>query len=245
MNMNNDNLEESFDSRARKDGDGYENQRWHENALRQAQYDMTKDAIHSHAIIPLPNCFSRCLEIGPGPGTWTQVLEDACPDAHFTLVDISSDMLEQAKENLPKGNITLVHSSADEFESSDSYDFFFSSRAIEYVEDRRKVIQKIGGMMDTGAHGAIVTKMPHYQRAKLRGREIPELHQSQIAPAVLKRYLRDAGFEICWARPATVHIPLINSAFLNRILYHILKFIPINPITNFFLESYIIIFKKV
>ena len=70
-------------------------------------------------------------------------------------------MLVQARDGLvDQANVTFVESNLLAFESSQTFDFFFSSRAIEYMSDKRVAIGKIASLLLPGAQGAIITKMP-------------------------------------------------------------------------------------
>ncbi|PSO46708.1 MAG: hypothetical protein BRC24_00580 [Parcubacteria group bacterium SW_4_46_8] len=168
----------------------------------------------------------------------------ACPNASFTLVDISEEMLEKAKQQLEGYDVNFVQSSAEDFSIEKKFDFFFSSRAIEYIENKESTLKRLLEKLDHGGHGAIITKMPHYRRAKLTGRNIPDIHQGQIAPNLLKQILKEAGCSNIRMRPATVHVPLVDTAWLNHLLFKIVKGMSLNPIVNFFVESYVITFTK-
>jgi len=224
--------------------ESYEGDRWSKNKIREAQFSMMQYVVRNHVILEDTECFSHCLEIGPGPGTWTNELMRVCPNASFTLVDISEEMLEEAKQQLEGHDVNFVHSSAEDFSIEKKFDFFFSSRAIEYIENKESTLKSLLEKLDHGGHGAIITKMPHYRRAKLTGRNIPDIHQGQIAPKPLKQILAEAGCSNIRMRPATIHVPLVDTAWLNHLLFQIVKDMPLNPIVNFFVESYIIKFSK-
>ncbi len=103
----------------------------------------------------------QVFELGPGPGTWTKELLTIAPQATYHLVDISEEMLKQAKGNL-KGfpNITFTQSDILDFVPQQQYDFFFSSRIIEYVPDKDRAIKIIASALKPGAYGYLVTKTP-------------------------------------------------------------------------------------
>lgn len=241
--MDRNTLEQLYDQRATKDGGNYEYRRWHKDPLREAQFEMMCDAISRHTMT-FDECFGAYLELGPGPGTWTNVFVDRCPNASFTLVDISEEMLALARNNVQAEDISFIHSSAEQFTSDRQFDFFFSSRAVEYVDDKASVLENIISMLANGAHGVIVTKMPHYRRARLAGRDFSDLHRGQIAPRDLRSLLHEYGCTDISMYPATTNVPIFNSARLNMVCYQCVRNIPINPITAFFSESYIVTFTK-
>lgn len=228
-----------------KFGDNYENTRWKKNAMQEAQYDMTAEMFHLH-VLPAAKGAARILEVGPGPGTWTKLLLGANPEAQYTLVDISEEMLEQAREALAgRANVTFVESDFLAFESPQPFDFFLSSRAIEYMPDKAAAASKIASLLARGARGAVITKTPKLLFNRLRGRNIADLHKWQIAPRPLAQTLKETGLRILAIYPVTATVPLFNSATLNRLAYRMLRRFPLIFPFSLFTESYGILFQKV
>ncbi len=225
-----------------KYANNYEHERWFKNDIQRAGYSMTLEAIrHSLAGID----YEDCLELGPGAGTWTEILLGLRPDARYDLVDISSAMLDLARKKLgEKANIRFIEADFLQLAPEMKYDLFFSSRAIEYLPDKAAVSGKIAGLLRPGGAGFIITKEPHYLRQKLLGRSVPELHRGQIAHNQLARMLESCGLEIIRIRPATVSVPAIKSPGLNKLAFRLLSRFPINPLSRVLSESYCIMFKK-
>jgi ubiquinone/menaquinone biosynthesis C-methylase UbiE len=225
-------------------GKNYEATRWKKTSFLAAQYRMMTDVLN-RLIIPNVRQVRRVLEVGPGPGTWTKLLLEANPTAQYTLVDISREMLAQAREALAgRANVAFVESNLLAFEAPQSFDFFFSSRAIEYMPDKSAAMRKIASLLVPGAYGAIVTKMPKPLFDRLRGRPFRALHGAQIGPTALARLLRNNGLVIERIRIATATMPLIGSAPFNEFTYRFLKHFPLFSPFTFFAESYLIIFRK-
>ena len=227
-----------------KFGSDYESARWHANPLLAAQYQMMTDALN-RLVIPIARRASRVLEVGPGPGTWTKLLLKANPGAEYTLVDISKEMLAQAREGLvAHKNVTFVESDLLAFESSQLFDFFFSSRAIEYMPDKRVAVEKIASLLVPGAQGAIVTKMPKPFFNRVHGRAVSALHTGQILPRTLVRLLERSGCVVENVRIATATLPGFGSARANGWIYKLLKYVPLFFPFTLFAESYLITFRK-
>ncbi|MFI5260371.1 MAG: class I SAM-dependent methyltransferase [Candidatus Paceibacteria bacterium] len=227
-----------------KYGSDYESARWRANAFLSAQYQMMVDVL-TRLVTPNVRQARSILEVGPGPGTWTKILLGANAEADYTLVDISKEMLGQAREGLSdRTNVLFVESDLLAFESSKEFDFFFSSRAIEYMPDKRRVCAKISSLLAPGAHGAIITKMPKSFFDWLRGRSNSGLHGAQVGPRVLIGFMRENGLVVEKKRIATTTVPLLNSAFLNTAAYRLLKHVPLFFPLSLFAESYIVIFHK-
>ncbi len=226
-----------------KFGGDYEHKRWHETKLKEVGYRQTRDAIVRHLFSRQEN-LGTILELGPGPGVWTKLLLERYPRAEITAVDISREMLERARHALSSGRVEFVESDIITFMNEKKYDLVFSSRMLEYVPDKRVFAQKVATFLAEEGRGALITKMPHYQRDKLLGRSVPEFHRGQITPDDLARQFREVGLRVEGVYPVTISVPLLQSAFMNRFMGKILCRFPMNPISAFFSESYLIVFTK-
>lgn len=223
----------------------YEQGRWFANSLSRTGYEMTLESIKYHLLkndYPVKNF----LELGPGTGTWTRLFINKYSEANFDLVDISSEMLNLAKNSLSKyhANINYFEKDFLLFKSRKKYDLFFSCRALEYLSDKELAVQKIAELLQSGGQGFIITKTPKYLRAKLLGRKISELHRGQILPRKLKKLLKKAGFKNLEIYPATMIFPLLRSAKINKLLHKIFYKHKLNCISKFFAESYCVKFTK-
>ncbi len=226
-----------------KFGGNYESARWAANSLLRAQYRMLADALRRR-VFPLIAHAARVLETGPGPGTWTKLLLEANPSARYTLVDISHEMLTRAQGALAdRTNVDFIESDLLAYESSDPYDFFFSSRAIEYMPDKAAAVRKIASLLSPGAAGAVVTKMPKPFFDRVKGRT-SALHVGQIAPKDFICLLEQADLVVERVRIATATFPGIGGARLNSFVYAILKHVPLFFPLSLFAESYLVTFRK-
>lgn len=240
--MKNEQIKEIYN---RKAGTEYEVRRWKETPLLRAGYRMTRHTIERHLLQSSSFYFTHCLEVGPGPGTWTKLFIEKFPRAHFDLIDISDQMLKQARNVLKeKENIRYIGSDFLKFEPDRQYDFFFSSRTLEYISEKPAAVNKIFELLEAGKRGFIITKTPHYTRARLRGRKFSRLHRGQVIPRDLRYLLEKRGFLDVNLYPATIHVPLINSLAVNQLFYRIFGGSRLNRVSEFFSESYCVIFRK-
>lgn len=225
-------------------GGNYESARWEASPLLAAQYRMMADALERW-VVPSIRHARHVLEVGPGPGTWTKLLLHANSEAGYTLVDISREMFAQARVGLAgRSNVSFVESDFLAFDSSQPFDFFFSSRAIEYMSDKRAVVRKIESLLAPGARGAIISKMPKPFLDRLRARGSRALHSAQMRSGMLVRLLQSRGFVIENVRIATATVPLVGSATLNSVAYRLLKHVPLVFPVTLFAESFLITFRK-
>ncbi|MBI1755191.1 glycosyltransferase [Candidatus Azambacteria bacterium] len=237
---------EHYNERARgKYGGNYEHHRWFATPVLKAGYDMTKAAIERYALKEKRISFKDCLELGPGPGTWTKVFLESHPRARFDCVDISKEMLALSQKALGafKG-VRFFESDFMDFYPGKQYDFFFSSRALEYLPDKEALFAKVASMLKQDGVGFIITKTPKYLRSSLIGRNIASLHRGQISPRAVKTILVRLGFRHIACYPVTMYIPIVKSAALNALWYRIWGGRRLNVISEFFSESYCVIFSK-
>lgn len=221
----------------------YEEARWTGTPLMRAERDMMDSVLTKH-VLPYASHLQRYLEAGPGPGTWSRYFIERYPGATFDLVDVSRAMLSMAQEKLPHDKVQFIEADFCGYVPTSSYDFFFSSRALEYFPDKVAFFASVDRALGPGGRGAIVTKMPQYGRRALLRRSSSAFHAGQIGPSYLHKLLRDAGFEHIRFYPAITIVPLLRQPILNRVLYSILSRLPMNPVTAFFCESYLVTFQK-
>lgn len=245
MQSHSKNIKDFYNTEAQeKFGHDYETNRWFKGALDRERYGMLLRSIR-HFLEGVR--YARCFELGPGPGTWTKVLLAHAPKSEYVLLDISESMKKQFEENVGKAN--NVHYRLGDFESykeeGKPYDFFFSSRAIEYIKDKEKVARRIRGLMRPGGYGIIVTKTPHYFKKRLLGQHTPWYHQDQILPRRLMKLMKHQGFRDVKAYPAIIYIPVVGRAhWINRLIHRYAYKWRLFFLMQWISEAYIVIFRS-
>lgn len=228
-----------------KFGADYEHERWHKTPIKRAGFFLTKTAIGRHLLANETLDPSRILELGPGAGTWTKLLVGRFPEAYIDLLDISTEMLARAKAALGASErLRFLEGDILEWSPEGKYDLFFSSRVLEYIDDKRAFAEKVSAALAPGGFGFLITKMPHYERERFFGKKTSEFHSGQIAPPALAEELRHAGFIDIGIFPVTVHIPLVNSALLDRAVGFALGKWPLGLFGMTIAESYCVVFRK-
>jgi len=210
-------VREEFDRHA----DDYEFKRWFSQRGQWEHYRALYEtlAFHLEGVR-----FTRCLEVGPGPGTWTRMLLQRAPEARFTLVDLSGEMLAEARRALgERRNISYVQADYLDARLRPGYDFFFSSRAVEYMTDKRRFAERTFTLLKPGGRGLVVTKNPLLLTRRIEpfvGRRPSEVHCGRIAPQALMEHFRDVGFSEVRAYPCTLNFPPGRKSFwLSRVLW--------------------------
>lgn len=224
----------------------YEERRWSQNERTRVQKEATERFISSFAVPYFQDKKPHTvLELGPGPGTWTALLAKHFPQAKFVLADISKEMLRRTQELL--GSRVIDVAEGDFLTVSlphTPYDVFFSSRALEYLGDSERVIEKISTTLVGGGKGCIITKMPKILLKQLRGQSSSSRHQGQIRPHILKRLLQNAGCTDITLYPVTCSVPVFKSALLDNWCTTFFAKTPLNFLSAFFAESYGVLFTK-
>lgn len=242
-------IEKLYDNIASKQYKGdYDKNRWavkSEKSRYNAMFNTIKEKSKN-------TFFKKYIELGPGPGTWTKLFLENNPNAEFDLIDISSEMLKQAKNNLQKypNKINYIKKDFLTFKTNKKYDFFFSSRAIEYLSDKEKAFEKIGNIIENKGKGIIITKTPHPIKDKIYekiGRKIKSEHKDQISMKKMKVLLEKNGFKDIKIRHLIIEFPpsvRYNKPGINKKLYKIFKNRKICFFTKPFSEAYIAEFVK-
>lgn len=228
-----------------KFGDDYEYERWFSNPIKRAGYVLTEGAIKRHVLDDETLDPARILELGPGAGTWTKFLVKRFPDAYLDLLDISKEMLARAMRAVGENeHVRTFESDVLEWRPEGTYEFFFSSRVLEYVDDKERFAQKIFSLLVPGGRGFLITKMPHYAREQIAGRKLSELHKGQITPVRLTALLRSAGFIDIDCYPVTTSVPLFHSPRLNMLLGRLIGPFRVGILAGLFAESYCVKFRR-
>lgn len=207
LNLENSNKEKNFssyirkfyDSKAKKVSSGnYEHFRWFSTKKKRKQYFFTKQSLLFHF---RDLSFKDCLDVGCGPGTWTQILLQKYPSASFDCIDISKEMLYQFQSKLKrqnvKTNIKIIVNSFLEQKFNKKYDFIFSSRCIEYISNKPKVINKMYDLLQESGRLIIVTSPPHpfvLFIKKILGKKMNYYHTKRISVKQIKYLLEESGF---------------------------------------------------
>lgn len=220
----------------------YESKRWFKDKASKEQYEETKKTV----LFNLENKkFGEVMEVGCGPGTWTKLLKDY--GEKLTLVDISKEMLKQAKKNLNNKKIKYICSDFETIKIRNKFDLFFSSRAIEYMKNKRKVIKKVYDLLEKDGEVMIITKNP-WRRWKhiIFKNKVEEIHKDWISIREIKEIMEEIGFKV-EINPAVFSILPFSNFYLTRKLNKLIhglcykkqvKFIELLFLESYFVHAY-------
>jgi len=81
----------------------------------------------------------KVLDIGAGTGLFSQFVSDVRPDLHFTLADLSSEMLKVARQRFAgESNFEFIEIDFSKDPLPGKFDLIISSLAIHHLEDTDK-----------------------------------------------------------------------------------------------------------
>lgn len=95
----------------------------------------------------------RIVDLGCGDGSLSLPLVG--PESCLTLVDLSAEMLDRAKRNVPPeldARIEVVRSSLADFESDKPYSLALCLGVLAHVPDLNEAIAKIASLLEPGGH---------------------------------------------------------------------------------------------
>jgi len=129
INMVNKDLKYKFD----KGAESYDKQREHIIPNLNQMYAIVAELANCDVTVP------KILDLGAGTGLLTNYVLKKYPQAYFTLLDISDEMLNIARERF-KGNLKFkyIHGDYIEYNFTEKFDIVISSLSIHHHKDSSK-----------------------------------------------------------------------------------------------------------
>lgn len=200
------------------DSSRFADNRWLGSRVAREDYRVTKDYIFHFLDIEGTD---DVLEVGCGPGVWTDLVSSCCH--RVTAVDISSDMLENARRRVVGQNVTFRRADFADYQDTDTYDKILSVRAIEYFPDPAHAVCKMVSLMKPGGRTLVVTKthptlitvraglwhcLHRFLRARRPSEDEPPLPMRKIPPFKLRRLFLECGYRKVDIYPVVLRSPL-------------------------------------
>jgi trans-aconitate 2-methyltransferase len=137
------------------------------------------------AQVPLRSA-RRIADLGCGPGNSTELLIERFPEAHVVGIDSSPDMLQQARERLPRR--TFVQGDLSNWMPEPDTDLLFGNAVFHWVPDHPRVLARLLGSLPSG--GVLAVQMPDNTKEPalmLMGKVAISLAQPSPARSDLRR----------------------------------------------------------
>lgn len=90
------------------------------------------------------------LDIGCGNGKITNLLSKKVGNGFVIGIDISENMISQAKKDFVNENLTFFVMNAESFHFSNKFNYIFSFNALHWVEDFEAVVKNIKDNLEIG-----------------------------------------------------------------------------------------------
>lgn len=88
------------------------------------------------------NAISTILDIGIGTGIMVKELSKQLPNAKYTGIDVSKEMLKNAKLKCENINLTLINDNAENFIFHEKFDLIISNMCLHWFKDIEGFISK-------------------------------------------------------------------------------------------------------
>lgn len=197
----------------------YRSMRWEKNRVVRYEAELTRRVIEEELG---DTRVASALEIGCGPGTWTPLL--AARAAHVDAIDLSTNMLEQARASVTIPAVHFIHADAARFRAERQYELVMSIRVLEYIPEREEILRNLQSLVAPGGRAVVITKTPvsvwrgtgrerwfgpHTMARRLTGRTLdPEFWQVYLPVRRVRGLFSQAGFSDIRVRPVIFGLPV-------------------------------------
>jgi trans-aconitate 2-methyltransferase len=120
----------------------------------------------------------RVIDLGCGPGNSSAVLIDHWPDAEFTGLDSSAEMIDRARREYPRQHWIAGDIAEWAAASDGQFDVVFSNAAMQWVEDHAAVYPRLLSRVAPG--GALAIQIPGWHHHEM------EFYYDTLAPVAAR-----------------------------------------------------------
>jgi trans-aconitate 2-methyltransferase len=128
---------------------------WSSQQYLKFEDERTRPARDLLQAVPAVNVKSAA-DLGCGPGNSTELIAARFPDASLLGVDNSSDMIEAARQRLPKATFELK--AIEEWSGTGPWDLIYSNAALHWVGDHEGLLPALAARLAPG--GSLAVQMP-------------------------------------------------------------------------------------
>jgi SAM-dependent methyltransferase len=125
----------------------------------------------------VPGTPARILEIGSGTGDGTTALRNVFPDAEITGIDLSEEMVKQARQAVPGATFQVGDAARLPFEDG-SFDLIAQLNVPFYPRQVRRVVKPDGHILVASTLGRLT---PYYTPHSILRRRLTEVKSGEAA----------------------------------------------------------------
>lgn len=197
----------------------YRKAQWTGTLTSQFDYEQTKRKLLRNL---RPKRNEKILEIGCGPGIWTQLIAKNCFE--LVAIDISKEMIDKVKNYVKDNNVKFINCNFLDFEVNEKFDKIFSVRVIEYIPNKIKLFKKISKLLVPNGELVIITKTKksiwdYYKKLKVFLRfynrnKFNEVRQyswfENLSLKFLKSLIKQNNLSILNISPVIIRLPIFK-----------------------------------
>ncbi|MFL9667588.1 trans-aconitate 2-methyltransferase [Variovorax sp. AB1(2024)] len=192
---------------------------WNPALYRRYEDERTRPAQELLARVPLTEA-ARVVDLGCGPGNFTELLVHRFPKAQVTGTDNSEAMLASARERLPQARFELSDIATWAPRSpEEAPDLIYANASLQWVPDHEKLIPRLFDALAPG--GVLAVQMPDnrqeptHRLMRAVAAEAPWAEPIGDADRLRTRLLDLAGYYDLLA-PRAVHVDVWHTIYQHR-----------------------------
>jgi SAM-dependent methyltransferase len=151
-------------------------------------------ALHARIAAEMPADEGRLLDVGCGPGRLTRAIAEKRPSLLVTGVDLSPDMIRQARRAPRLANLLFRQGSPASLAIENEFDFALSVLSFHHWEEPESDLAGVHRALKAGGRFWIYEQNPEASDAEIRADSVPLFGFLPVPPALHRRLARGHGF---------------------------------------------------
>ena len=151
-------------------------------------------ALHARIAAEVPVEEGRLLDVGCGPGRLTRAIAEKRPRLLVTGIDLSADMIRQARRAPRLPNVVFRQGSPASFAVSGEFDFALSVLSFHHWEQPAEDLAGVHRALKPGGRFFIYEQNPEATDAEVRADAVPLFGVLRVPAGLHRRLARGHGF---------------------------------------------------